>query len=459
MTHANDRQTDNRTSRTARFLREWGAFLLAFAVFAIYQLRFSSDIDDLWFASVPLEGIGGWLVTRWQSWSSRLLIELCMIALLKLPMAVWRVLNLGSLCLLWYSATSLLLPRDASEGERRTTRWAVTVLLITYEAVKMQSAGWVATTINYVWPLAFALFYLAELRRALCGERIPAWKYAALVPALLFACSQELVACIMLGLSVCLSLYFLLTRRREWLSPLFLLGVALSVVSILNFLICPGNGVRFDQEVASWFPAYADYGLVHRVGLGLGVALNDLFHGFNVTLILFLTVLTVTAARRAQSVWSYLCAFFPSALFLCGAADELGFLLGISPRLLAFPTGTLGIHEGPLIFVYAFSVVCVLWNLYTIGGRGLSGLYMPMIFCAGFASRVVSGFSPAVFITGQRAALFYAAAAGCLSVMLLLDHGRRFYPEGVPRRRRVALIVPAILPSLAMLAVNLLTIR
>ena len=58
----------------------------------------------------------------------------------------------------------------------------------------MSSAGWVCTTLVFVWPLLAALAALLPLGKSLRGNRPRAWQCAAALPLTLYAANMELLA-------------------------------------------------------------------------------------------------------------------------------------------------------------------------------------------------------------------------------------------------------------------------
>ena len=70
------------------------------------------------------------------------------------------------------------------------------VLLYPYE--RMSTAGWAATTVNYVWPLSLGLFSLLSIRKMWDGEKINFLSGFFYVISSIFACNQELCCGILL---------------------------------------------------------------------------------------------------------------------------------------------------------------------------------------------------------------------------------------------------------------------
>ena len=69
-------------------------------------------------------------------------------------------------------------------------RWFVTGLVLLYPFADMASAGWIATTTNYLWPLWGVLVIGMVLEQLRCGRKVPVWEAAAAFLACAGLCGQ-----------------------------------------------------------------------------------------------------------------------------------------------------------------------------------------------------------------------------------------------------------------------------
>lgn len=60
-----------------------------------------------------------------------------------------------------------------------------------HQWVNLKTAGWVVTTIAYLWPICFGLAALCPLWRLVRGKRTPAWGWVLACISLLFAANME----------------------------------------------------------------------------------------------------------------------------------------------------------------------------------------------------------------------------------------------------------------------------
>ena len=81
---------------------------ILFVLVVIAHLVFHEKMgDDIFFSNIPLSELFSWLGVRYETWSSRILIETTLVITLKLPVVVWAVINSFMLFLIAYSISYL----------------------------------------------------------------------------------------------------------------------------------------------------------------------------------------------------------------------------------------------------------------------------------------------------------------------------------------------------------------
>ena len=94
-------------------------------------------------------------------------------------------------------------------------RWFVTGLVLLYPFADMASAGWIATTTNYLWPLWGVLVIGMMLKQLRCGRKVPVWEAAAAFLACDYAGSQEQAAVLLLLLLGMEVLHYISEKRMK----------------------------------------------------------------------------------------------------------------------------------------------------------------------------------------------------------------------------------------------------
>ena len=101
-------------------------------------------------------------------------------------MLVWRIINPAII-----TACAWLLAYAMRCEKRRDESWLICALVFLYQWVNLKTAGWVVTTIAYLWPVCFGLAALCPLWRLFRGKGTPAWGWALACASLLFAANME----------------------------------------------------------------------------------------------------------------------------------------------------------------------------------------------------------------------------------------------------------------------------
>lgn len=151
--------------------------------------------DDTWFAanSIPMPEF---LRIRYMGWTSRILIE-AGILLLSASEWIWRILNiLIILVLIWIVSDLFGIEENNSMMQARTfffvLIWAVPILCI-------KETGWIATTMNYLWPMTMGLVAARPIKHWIKGERCSAWEYAVCPLCMLYGSNVEQGAALLWG--------------------------------------------------------------------------------------------------------------------------------------------------------------------------------------------------------------------------------------------------------------------
>lgn len=124
-------------------------FLLTYLLCICLQIHMTGD--DLIFKKQSLSF--HFMQQRYYEWSSRILTETFLISILHVPYVIFKAINILIICFLVKWLKQLFWG-----SENSTVGYAIVIFFwILYPIQAMSSAGWTATIINYLWPMAFCL--------------------------------------------------------------------------------------------------------------------------------------------------------------------------------------------------------------------------------------------------------------------------------------------------------------
>ncbi len=384
--------------------------------------------DDLTYADVYWDqNLLAFLKDRYEWWSSRVVIEAVMMPLTVADPWVWRILNtLMTVLLVWNTADLFGLPE---EGEKAQAQCIFFALMWTVPLASLCSAGWITTTTNYLWPLALGTVALRPLKRWLLGQDCHLSELVFCPLCALYAANMEQTAAILLGVYLAVGVYLFVKKRRL---PLFyFVMLALIGLSLWAILASPGNANRNATETERFFPEFWELSGPQKLEMGfIESAHYYVAAGHKQVSYLFgaLTgVLGLAMAGRARQGKGHplqLPVALCPLLFYWGVGHLARYLLygGVLTRGLNLvglfgenrQLGGLGNYSAGLVLlqaaVYLCLLGCVALTVFFLHGRSEETLFELLILGAGFTSRVLVGFSPTIYASGDRTALFASAA-------------------------------------------------
>lgn len=143
-------------------------FLILCIAMIILHINMIPFGDDNFFGTVlNNKNLFQYLNERYYGWSSRLTIESIMVIILSIGFNFWRILDVLVINLLAITLSKLF-----NDSNNREFNWFITIMIILYSFIDMSSAGWVATTLNYIWPLTFGIFSLMYIKKMIQKSEI-----------------------------------------------------------------------------------------------------------------------------------------------------------------------------------------------------------------------------------------------------------------------------------------------
>ena len=408
--------------------------LAMLAVQMLMHLNADSLLLDDWVFFTALDGGQGplaYLAGRWQTWSSRLLIE-GVLLLTTRSIWAWRVLDALAMALLAWALCRL------ADGRTRPGLLSVSCLLVTgIPFAILRSTGWQATSVNYYWPLSCAAAALIPVGDALRGQKTGQALSAAAVACAVFAANQEQFAAALLGAHIVCVPAMRAQKRR--VAPAVWMVAGVAALELALHLCCPGNAARSAASIALVnLRDYGQFTLVDKLSIGLTSTTALLLFTPNPMLIACGACVAgaMLARRRGPGAQALvvgvalahaLFAFAGEAVLtrLPAVANYRSYVLQLGPGRYLSP-GQMGMMLAVVLLLGLMAVALYL----CIGHRGLSAAAV-LAYGVGFAARLALAFSPTVVESGERTMLpLYGAMMLCalLCVKDCRDEGGRRWP-------------------------------
>ncbi len=426
-----------------RYVGQYYPFLLFFALMLLMHLVMGVNGDDIRYAKVLTnQTLVDYISYRYYNWSSRIVIESILIVLVRQNMIIWEIID----CVLYTVAVYYVIKVFNRKNSTHIALLGV-LLFLMYPFHEMATAGWIATTLNYLWPFSFAMISAIPLINLLYGKKTSLWVYVVSALALVYAVQQEQCCALIFGLNLVYLVKCYI--KKEELNRYNIFVILVSFVSLVFIFTCPGNSIRFAEELSYWYPQYVSYGILEKIYLGL-IPTFALLLEEKIIFPLFYLILTVSLLLKVKNrYWKrFLKLNIVFILFLvvfktCLDVSTLGSALDSAMvSHLASPFGAVvdliwPLKEALLVMGYEtvpeINVLTILIALYLLASSCLmlvkvfDGYDFLILFLAGFMSKFVTGFSPTVFASGPRTLVFFyfiLIAITLKMIVKLFDEGR-----------------------------------
>lgn len=431
---------DLTVGRINKFVLKYYPFILFFALMFIMHMIMGFNGDDVKFSKVlSNQTLAGYISYRYYNWSSRLVIESILVVLTRQNMFLWKILDCVIYTLGVYYAIKLINRKNSTH-----IAFLGILLFLMYPFHEMASAGWIATTLNYLWCFSLAMIAFVPLINQFYGEKTNKFTYVISILALIFAVNQEQSCALVFGLNFLLLVYCIIKRKS--LNRYNIFVVLISLLSMVFILSCPGNSVRFASEVSYWYPQFAGYGILEKVYLGVvptfGLLLEE-----KIIFPLFYVILSLACLAKVKNKYLKYVLYFNMLLILVLVAFKT--LFDVSTLGTAFGSTTLTHLTSPfgavLNLVPPLKSALVAFAAETVSSNALAiaiavylllsscimlfeafgGFKAVILFIAGFMSKFIMGFTPTIFVSGPRTMMFFYF----ILIMLILMIISRLYDE------------------------------
>lgn len=324
-------------------------------------------------------------IDRYFTWSSRLLIESA-----TLLFSVHEKLFIAAAFL----ATLLLV--YALRKLTPSLPWLPALLIFIFlPATEFLSAGSIPTYVNYIFPaslLLFALFF---------RESKNIWINMASLLCFLVAIMQE-----QLAVYAFLWLLFETVLAKKDKKPLLgnLCYLALSALGIISAKLSPGNALRLEKNIVSWFPNFPNLNIFQKLGLGFLETGDNLLSTSFAFVMVFLLVLFVYALHKKNVTVIALSGFVILNIFSqkMGWNTIFGTLTGISKVARESGTFSFNVTYLSAVAFYGLLLLMILYALWLVVSDCKEKIWLTYLFVIGFIGRMVISLSPTLYASSTR---------------------------------------------------------
>ena len=386
---------------------------------------------DDWYFVCAIEEYGNiwnFMKLRYNEWSSRIIIEVCIVSLLNMWNIVWKILNIVMWTLLAKSISKICM------NEKPIINIVIYFLVWIIPRGVINNVGWIATSLNYLWVCSLGCYTISVIVDYIKKEKISLWKLITYVLACIYASNLEImVVLIFLSLTVYLLYEVIKNKSFEILKTrkFILFLILITVFSLIFILTCPGNYVRKADEIKNWFPNFGDFNLANKLEISLTSTMSEIFLELNTYYIILSIVCFGGIVLLRKSIVKKIFSILPFVLCI---------IINIFSNINKYPYILISVVKTKFQILDLVSKTVVLtwldWIMYII--MLLCIILLPVcmyyifedkkkswscifIYMLGMFSRVIMGFSPTVFASGERTFIFLYVSFIICSMMILKE--------------------------------------
>lgn len=390
------------------------------AVFLLWLLVPVNVRDDNWFFTTWMLNFKGDLLSflqfRYETWSTRLILEGITVLIMYHPI-VYRVLMA-----VWVCAIVTALMRLLGRKGEKPLLWTMVVTIALIPMDINLRAGYVCTTVNYVFALACILWAAVPVVERLRGEDVALWRDILAIVLMVVGCNMEYYCPPALILFAVLAVRQGMKKQIPWLSVLL---AVIAGVSLWYALTAPASTVSAYEGDADIFPGFENLTILQKMQAAFvstaGGLISTYCHGddFFLGTLTFGIVLALWGWEREKGLWRWL-SFVPGGLTL--GIGVLGRIIpgGFSQVFFDSQGGWLWTDLWALIMAALFfgTTLACLWRV----DRRLFWAYGLVLFC-----RITMAVSRSLFSSGLRTfyPMFYVYGAAIAITMTGLQKLRK----------------------------------
>lgn len=366
----------------------------------------------------------GFLSYRYATWSSRSLIEFNVGVLVSVPTEIWRILDS-----VIFAAIAVLLSKLLTNNNESPFFYNclaclfVGLFIITFSKI-LESAGWLATTTNYIWPICFILIHFYLLKEFIFKNKdISKFKraiiYLILIITLLEAISSEQLL-VMVGGAYLFTIVYCLYKKIE-IPKLIYLFIIIILFNFIYDFCCPGNINRVKVVTKLGFPDYANFNIINKLDVGINYFLSWILMAKDLFSVIFLALLGVYIYLISNKKKITMITLIPCLAVLFFASLRFANFTTVYSYfdLTNLKHGLLSLGFIRMLscgVMYLIITLIPLYSIYLIYKDNKKlGYFIFVLLILGFGSVIISGFTPSLTSDG-RIYLNY------LFVMIILDY-------------------------------------
>lgn len=336
----------------------------------------------------------------------------------RMPMMIWKIFDTGI-----FTIIAFLISRIFTKNRVKNVA-LVCILMLLFPFNYMESAGYIATTGNYLYPMFCVLMILFHLTYVREERKLSKWVYLSTALSILYATNHDQTGIALVAGLLMYFIYLKVTKddNKTLIKHVGTIFTISTISYVLNFLI-PGHLNRMKdvtEEMDAWAPQYADWTFIDKVYHGYSTTVANLFFN-DVKLFILFTVLIFLLGLKQKNLLLKITGFLPMGLALIDdyarrfvVYFDFSYSMPdlVPPGLDFFPT-----------FATIVALVCIFYTIWNSDISMQRKWYLTMMLVLAAGTREMMGFSFTLYASSFRTFTFFlfALIACCITLFHELE--------------------------------------
>ena len=401
------------------FLKKYYMFMILFIFVLAYFMLTKKAIDDLdCLKDLVGRSLKDYLIYRYNNWSSRLIIDGMMIMLCKnVKYKVFCVLNAAT-----YVVMTIIISKIFNKEQNKNINIFLCFLVLLYPLSHLGSAGYIATSINYLLPLTCLFYSMYVVLQIINNKKFSKISYIIAIITTLIACNMEQTCITFVALLFFIEIFSIIKKKNKKKDWYIIVLFAIAIIELIFIAKCPGNSVRYNSEIKARYNNYANYGLKEKIYLGIIPTASEILNQKIIFTVFALLLMIYTFCKSKNKILRTLSVIDFSFFLLMGTFSNLTKTIYQNSSKFFEIINSQDIYGNSIalpnlicLAIILFVSLSLIYLLYEVFDHKLE---YPLILIVGFASRIMMGFSPTIFASCSRTAIILYFSALVLSLII-----------------------------------------
>ena len=401
------------------FLKKYYMFMILFIfVLAYFMLTKKANYDLNCLKDLVGRSLKDYLIYRYNNWSSRLIIDGMMIMLCKnVKYKVFCVLNAAT-----YVVMTIIISKIFNKEQNKNINIFLCFLVLLYPLSHLGSAGYIATSINYLLPLTCLFYSMYVVLQIINNKKFSKISYIIAIITTLIACNMEQTCITFVALLFFIEIFSIIKKKNKKKDWYIIVLFAIAIIELIFIAKCPGNSVRYNSEIKARYNNYANYGLKEKIYLGIIPTASEILNQKIIFTVFALLLMIYTFCKSKNKILRTLSVIDFSFFLLMGTFSNLTKTIYQNSSKFFEIINSQDIYGNSIalpnlicLAIILFVSLSLIYLLYEVFDHKLE---YPLILIVGFASRIMMGFSPTIFASCSRTAIILYFSALVLSLII-----------------------------------------